>query len=255
MSERRTTLCLRAEAMRGLDSQAARTDLETGVGVTQVPWPPLDPPPLAARFPEPRPGEDVVAVSRSLSPALVLEAYRQGIFPWPVRQGLVPWASPEPRAIFPLTPSRSWPRTVRRAQKENFSVTFDQAFERVMHACGEREGQGTWITPDILDSYAILHRMGWAHSVEVWAGEELAGGLYGIAMGTLFAGESMFHRASGASKVAFAATAQRMRERGFQLFDVQVLTPHLALLGCIEISRAEYRARVREAVLRSARFD
>jgi leucyl/phenylalanyl-tRNA--protein transferase len=207
--------------------------------MTPVPWPPLDPPPLAARFPEPRPGEDVVAVSRSLSPALVLEAYRQGIFPWPVRQGLVPWASPEPRAIFPLTPSRSWPRTVRRA----------------LRACGEREGQGTWITPDILDSYANLHRMGWAHSVEVWAGEELAGGLYGIAMGTLFAGESMFHRATGASKVAFAATAQRLRERGFQLFDVQVLTPHLALLGCIEIPRAEYRARVREAVLRSARFD
>src|SRR5260370_20403981 len=124
MSERRTTPCLRAEAQRGLDSRTARTDLGAGISVTPVPWPPLDPPPLAARFPEPRPGEDVVAVSRSLSPALVLEAYRQGIFPWPVRQGLVPWASPEPRAIFPLTPSRSWPRTVRRGRQREVSAPF-----------------------------------------------------------------------------------------------------------------------------------
>ncbi|HZX95400.1 MAG TPA: leucyl/phenylalanyl-tRNA--protein transferase [Myxococcales bacterium] len=219
-----------------------------------LPYPPIAPPSIVARFPEPRPGEDVVAVSRVTSPALVLEAYKLGIFPWPVRQGLVPWASPDPRAIFPLRHDKPWPRTVRRAVALDFRVSFDEAFEPVMRACAHRPGEGTWITADILSTYLELHHLGWAHSVEVWRGEELAGGLYGIAMGGLFAGESMFHRASGASKVAFAACADRLRERGFSLFDVQVLTPHLELLGCIEIPRAEYRARVIEAIQRSARF-
>jgi len=219
-----------------------------------IPYPPIEPPPVGVRFPEPRPGEDVVAVSRTLSPALVLEAYKAGIFPWPVRQGLVPWASPDPRAIFPLQSMEPWPRTVRRALKAGFSVSFDEAFDDVMRACGKRPGEGTWITPDILSTYSQLHRLGWAHSVEAWRDGTLAGGLYGIAMGGLFAGESMFHRVSGASKVAFAACAERLRERGFRIFDVQVLTPHLSLLGCREIPRDEYRARVREALHRSARF-
>ncbi|HTO96443.1 MAG TPA: leucyl/phenylalanyl-tRNA--protein transferase [Myxococcales bacterium] len=195
-----------------------------------------------------------MAVSRSMSPALVLEAYREGIFPWPVRQGLVPWASPDPRAIFPLETRSPWPRTVRRALKSGFRVSFDEAFEEVMRACGERRDEGTWITPDILITYAELHRMGWAHSVEVWKGTELAGGLYGMALGGLFAGESMFHHLAGASKVAFAACAGRLRERGFRLFDVQVLTSHLRLLGCVEVPREEYRRRVREALAVQARF-
>jgi leucyl/phenylalanyl-tRNA--protein transferase len=219
-----------------------------------VPYPPIEPLPIAVRFPEPRRGEDVIAVSRSLSPALVLEAYKAGIFPWPVRQGLVPWASPDPRAIFPLERHTSWPRTVRRALKANFRVSIDEAFEEVIQACSDRPGEGTWITPDIVSTYAELHRLGWAHSIEVWEGLTLAGGLYGIAMGGMFAGESMFHRLTGASKVAFAACADRLRERGFLLFDVQVLTEHLVLLGCIEVPRDDYRARVREALQRSARF-
>ena len=219
-----------------------------------VPYPPIAPPPAGIRFPEPRQGEDVVAVSRSISPALALEAYRAGIFPWPVRQGLVPWASPDPRAIFPLEQPGPWPRTVRRAMKAGFRVTFDEAFDQVMAACGDRPGEGTWITPDILSTYSELHRLGWAHSVEVWEENELAGGLYGIAMGALFAGESMFHAVTGASKVAFAACADRLRERKFQIFDVQVLTEHLKMLGCTEIPRDDYRARVRVALERSARF-
>ncbi len=222
--------------------------------MSELPYPPIEPPLIAARFPEPRPGEDVVAVSRTLTPALVLEAYRQGIFPWPVRQGLVPWASPDPRAVFPLRPAGPWPRTVRRAFKRSFRVTVDAAFDEVMRACGQREGQGTWITPDILHTYGELHRLGWAHSVEVWEGETLAGGIYGIAMGALFAGESMFHRKTGASKVAFASCADRLRERGFEIFDVQVLTPHLAMLGCTTMPRAEYRTRASEAMDKSARF-
>src|SRR5436309_15863551 len=107
--------------------------------MSKAPYPPIEPQAIIARFPEPRAGEDVVAVSRSMSPALVLEAYRQGIFPWPVRQGLVPWASPDPRAIFPLRPARPWPRTVQRAQR-GFSITFDEAFEEVMRGCGDRPG-------------------------------------------------------------------------------------------------------------------
>jgi leucyl/phenylalanyl-tRNA--protein transferase len=219
-----------------------------------LPYPPIEPPPAGVRFPEPRRGEDVVAVSRSLSPALVLEAYRAGIFPWPVRQGLVPWASPDPRAIFPLEASTSWPRTVRRAFKPQFRVSFDEAFDQVMRACADRRGEGTWITPDILSTNSELHRLGWAHSIEVWQGGTIAGGLYGIAMGALFAGESMFHRIGGASKVAFASCADRLRQRGFALFDVQVLTPHLSLLGCIEIRRDDYRGRLRRALQRRARF-
>src|SRR2546423_15147513 len=190
-----------------------------------------------------------------MSPGLVLEAYRQGIFPWPVRQGLIPWASPDPRAVFPLMPAKPWPRTVKRAFRPEFTVTFDQAFGEVMRTCGVREGEGTWITPDILFTYDELHHLGWAHSVEVWKDGQLAGGLYGIAMGALFAGESMFHRATGASKVAFASCADRLRERGFEIFDVQVLTPHLKMLGCVQIPRDEYRAKVAAAIGKAARFE
>jgi leucyl/phenylalanyl-tRNA--protein transferase len=171
-----------------------------------------------------------------------------------VRQGLVPWASPDPRAIFPLEDARPWPRTVRRAFRPQFRVSFDEAFADVIRACADRPGEGTWITPDIFRTYSELHQLGWAHSVEVWDGGRLAGGLYGIAMGGMFAGESMFHRVTGASKVAFASCVERLRERRFLLFDVQVLTPHLELLGCIAIPRDAYRARVRQALERPARF-
>jgi leucyl/phenylalanyl-tRNA--protein transferase len=219
-----------------------------------VPYPPVEPKTVARRFPEPKPGQDVVAVSRSLNAALVLQAYRQGIFPWPVRQGLVPWASPDPRAIFPLEDPTPWPRTVRRAFKPGFRVSFDEAFGEVMRACGNRVGTGTWITPDILATYDELHALGWAHSVEVWEGKTLVGGLYGIALGALFAGESMYHRSTGASKVAFASCADRLRERGFRLFDVQVLTSHLEMLGCITISRDVYRQQALECLEIPARF-
>src|SRR5713226_5722698 len=113
------------------------------VELSKAPYPPIEPRPIIARFPEPRAGEDVVAVSRSMTPALVLEAYRLGIFPWPVRQGLVPWASPDPRAIFPLERKQPWPRTVKRSFRPGFRVSFDEAFGQVMRTCGEREGEGT----------------------------------------------------------------------------------------------------------------
>jgi leucyl/phenylalanyl-tRNA---protein transferase len=212
---------------------------------------PIEPPAARVELPDARGAnrEGIVALSRSMSPGLVLQAYRKGIFPWPIAQGLVPWASPDPRAVFPLSPHKPWPRHVRRALRLGFRVTFDQAFEQVLRACGDERTEGTWITPDILDTYRALHRLGWGHSVEVWQGEELAGGLYGLAVGALFAGESMFHRETGASKVAFVALAERLRERGFRVLDVQVMSPHLASLGCVEIPRADYLRAVAAAVI------
>lgn len=240
-----------------------------------TPWPPIEPPRSRARFPDPAElGEEwVVGVTRSLDPGTVLAAYRQGIFPWPSRPGKVPWASPEPRAVFPLAQAGEWPRTVRRAlaaaDKQGWTVSFDEAYAEVMRACGTRPGEGTWITPDLFDTYLELHRLGWGHSVEVWAplapdeaadpaererGRRLVGGLYGLGVGALFAGESMFHRETGGSKVAFARMAERLRQQGFELFDVQVMTEHLRLLGCVEVRRAAYLKQVKKAALRPVRF-
>lgn len=222
----------------------------------QVPFPPVEPSPARVELPDPRRGnrEGIVALSRTMTPGLVLQAYRKGIFPWPISQGVVPWASPDPRAVFPLQPARPWPRHVRRALRAELSITFDRAFLRVMTACGEARPEGTWITPDILATYAELHALGWTHSAEVWEEGELVGGLYGLAVGSLFAGESMFHMRTGASKAAFAAVVERLRARGFSLFDVQVMSPHLATLGCIEIPRDEYLRLLSAAVAQPIQF-
>ena len=220
------------------------------------PFPPHEPRAARVELPDPRDAEgEVVAVSRTMSPGLVLQAYRKGIFPWPVRDGLVPWVSPDPRCHFPLEKAGRWPRTVRRDLKAGFVASVDRAFEEVLTACGNERGEGTWITADLRKTYLELHKLGWAHSVEVWnAKGKLAGGLYGVAVGALFAGESMFHRDTGASKVAFAVAADRLRERGFRLFDVQVRTDHLASLGCEELPRLEYLGRLEKALRDTARF-
>ena len=219
-------------------------------------YPPVEPPAARVELPDATRAnrEGIVALSRTMTPGLVLQAYRKGIFPWPIMQGVVPWASPDPRAIFPLHPVRAWPRHVKRAQKLAFTVTFDQVFREVIVACGDARAEGTWITPDILATYTELHALGWAHSVEVWQEGQLVGGLYGLAVGSLFAGESMFHLRTGASKVAFAAVVDRLRERGFTVFDVQVMSPHLATLGCVEIPRAQYLRLVEAAVQRAKQF-
>ena len=220
------------------------------------PYPPIEPRPAREDLPDPRGAEgEVVAVSRTLSPGLVLQAYRKGIFPWPVRDQLVPWVSPDPRCHFPLAKAGSWPRSVRRDLARGFRASVDLAFEEVMDACGKERHEGTWITKDLRKTYLELHQTGWAHSVEVWSSQgKLAGGLYGVAVGGLFAGESMFHRETGASKVAFALTADRLRERGFALFDVQVRTDHLASLGCVEVPRLEYLELLRPALALQACF-
>jgi leucyl/phenylalanyl-tRNA---protein transferase len=219
------------------------------------PYPPVEPPPPQVELPDAVRAnrEGIVALSRTMSPGLVLQAYRKGIFPWPIMQGVVPWASPDPRAVFPLQPPR-WPRHVRRSLSLGYTVTFDRSFREVMTACGEARAEGTWITPDVLATYSELHALGWAHSAEVWSDGQLVGGLYGLAVGSLFAGESMFHLRTGASKVAFTAVVERLLDRRFTVFDVQVMSPHLATLGCVEIPRSEYLRLVEKAVAQPRKF-
>lgn len=206
-------------------------------------------------MPDPRgaPAHGLIAGGGDLEPGTLLAAYRSGIFPWPDREGRLLWWSPDPRAILPLDgfhESRSLRRTRRR---QLFRVTFDKACPEVIRGCADRP-EGTWITPAMIDAYIGLHRLGWVHSVEVWKEEALVGGLYGVAIGGFFAAESMFHRATDASKVALAELVERLRSRGFELLDVQFRTPHLASLGVVEIPRAEYLQRLDEALRRPASF-
>ena len=200
---------------------------------------------------EAEPGEDLVAAGADLSPSTLLAAYRIGLFPMGLgRNGRRPvgWWSPDPRGVLPLNGlhvSRSLRRSVRR-----FDITVDAAFDDVLTACADPSRDGRWITPDVATAYARLHRLGHAHSVEVWHRGELAGGLYGVEVGGLFAGESMFYRVRDASKVALVALVSILRRDGDprRLLDVQWSTPHLASLGVVEIPRSEYLRRLADAV-------
>jgi leucyl/phenylalanyl-tRNA--protein transferase len=201
------------------------------------------------RFPDPRMASDdgLVAIGGDFSPARLLLAYRSGIFPWTADP--ITWWSPDPRAVFELDTfhvSKSLARVIKRG---TFRITIDQAFEAVIRGC-EAGGKGrgkTWITAEFIQAYCQLHLEGHAHSVECWQGEKLAGGIYGVAVGGLFAGESMFHRVSDASKVALYSLHQHLRERDFKLFDIQMLTPITTQLGAIEIPREKYLERVATA--------
>ena len=155
-------------------------------------------------------------------------------------RGMIRWFAPDPRAIIPLDDRFHIPHGLRRTlQKAPFEITFDRAFPAVMRECANR-AEGTWISPQIYQSYCRLHQLGHAHSVEVWLAGELVGGLYGVAIGAAFFGESMFHRATDASKVALVALVERLRQRGFVLLDTQWQTPHLTQFGTREIPRVEY---------------
>ncbi len=190
------------------------------------------------------------------SPGTLLAAYRKGMFPWPMSATLVPWCSPDPRAIYPLGPVPEWSRSLRRTlRRKPFRVTVDTDFAGVLEGCADREG-GTWITSELADGYKTLHAMGWAHSIEVWNRDTgaLAGGIYGVSLGALFAGESMFHRETDASKVAFAVLVARLRPAGFRIFDVQVMSPHLHSLGCIEVPRKEFLKSAAEATREPCEF-
>jgi leucyl/phenylalanyl-tRNA---protein transferase len=189
---------------------------------------------------------EVVGVGADLQPGTLLAAYRCGLFPMPVANKLA-WWSPDPRAIIPLdglTVSRSLSRSCRR-----YEMRVDTAFEQVITACADPSRRGAWIDRRMKAAYVRLHDLGWAHSVEAWSLEgELAGGLYGVAVGGLFAGESMFYRQRDASKVALVALVEALRAGGARLLDVQWLTPHLASLGAVAVSRRRYHELLMEAV-------
>jgi leucyl/phenylalanyl-tRNA--protein transferase len=190
----------------------------------------------------------LVAIGGDLNPVRLLEAYRRGIFPW-YDEGLpICWWSPDPRAIFELEGFHISRRLARTIQSGRFSLTVNCDFAGVIRGCADRPGDGTWITSEMIEAYESLHRLGFAHSVEAWNDGVVAGGIYGVAVGGLFAGESMFSRQRDASKVALAYLVDRLRQRQFQLFDIQFLNGHTARLGAVEIPRREYLARLRSAL-------
>jgi leucyl/phenylalanyl-tRNA---protein transferase len=205
------------------------------------------------QFPDPGhyDNEGLVAVGGDLSPQRLLLAYDHGIFPWYNERYPPLWWCPNPRAVMPLGAprvSRSMRRTLR---KHDFEVTWDAAFGQVIRSCGTGRREGTWILPEVIEAYELLHRQGHAHSLEVWQTGKLVGGLYGVQRGALFAAESMFHRVTDMSKVALLYAVSTLSAAGVELLDVQFLTPHLASLGAEEITRPVYLQRLREAVGRA----
>lgn len=199
--------------------------------------------------------EGLVAVGGTLDTKTLLAAYRSGVFPWS-SDPAVTWWSPDPRAIFDLAswhPHRSISKSVRR---EGWTFSIDRAFEDVMRACAEAKSDrpSTWITDDFVRAYGELHRLGLAHSIEVWAKGALVGGLYGVTLGGFFGGESMFHRTTDASKAAVSYLVERLRACNFSLLDAQMQTPHLERLGAITIPRNDYLRRLRRALARPARL-
>lgn len=203
-----------------------------------VPW--IDP-----HFGEP---EGLIGVGGELSPELLIRAYSEGVFPWFSVGDPVLWWSPDPRAIIELDELHVPRRLARTIRSGKFQITVNRCFTDVMRACGDSRTEGTWITPDMLRGYTDLHRRGYAHSLEVWTGDRLAGGIYGVAIGGLFAGESMFHTVTDASKVALVALVERLKRQGFMLFDVQMTTGHTERLGAKNIPRSDYLHRVADAV-------
>jgi leucyl/phenylalanyl-tRNA--protein transferase len=175
---------------------------------------------------------------------LLLAAYASGWFPMADDEGTLSWYSPDPRGVLPLDTFHASTRLRRVVRHGHFQVEVNTAFEEVVRACAVAERDpgdtGTWISEEIVESYVALHELGYAHSVETWRGGQLVGGLYGVALGGAFFGESMFHRATDASKVALVALVDRLRARGFTLLDTQWVTAHLEQFGATEISRADY---------------
>ncbi len=218
-----------------------------------VPFPPVEPPPSGWHLGQipPVPGDDLVALGADLAPGTLLAAYRSGLFPMGVGEhGGAPtgWWSPDPRGVLPpgaLRVSRSLRRAARR-----FEVRVDTALPEVIRRCADPDREGRWITKDILAAYRDLHDLGWVHSVETWQDGLLVGGLYGVCVGGLFAGESMFHAVTDASKVALVALVERFYADADprRLIDVQWATDHLARLGVQAWPRADFLARLAEAL-------
>lgn len=216
----------------------------------------VEPPPTRWNFPsDPRvlaDGREVIAVGADLEPGTLLAAYRSGLFPMPARRGVPAWWSPEPRGVIPLAPGGLKVSRSLRKSCARFEIRVDTAFEEVIESCADRRRPGRWIDRDIVRAYTRLHELGWAHSVETWDDRgDLAGGLYGVAIAGLFAGESMFHRQADASKVALVRLVEMLRNAGDaerRLLDIQWVTPHLESLGAVGLGRAEYHRRLAVAL-------
>jgi len=210
---------------------------------------PVEPAPTRWRLPsaERADGDGIAGVGADLEPGTLLAAYQAGLFPMPFGRRNIAWFSPDPRAVIPLDGLRV-SRSMRRSERR-FVVRRDTRFDEVMVRCGDPRRPGGWINPKFVKAYARLHRMGWAHSVECFdERDRLVGGLYGVRIGRFFAGESMFHTATDASKVALMALVDWLRETEATLLDVQWMTDHLRSLGAVEIPRHEYLDRLDEAV-------
>ncbi|MDQ2648355.1 MAG: leucyl/phenylalanyl-tRNA--protein transferase [Actinomycetota bacterium] len=208
----------------------------------------MEPPPSSWGFPPPEEADEhgVVGIGADLEPGTLLHAYRSGLFPMPLG-GSIGWWSPDPRGVLPLD-GLVISRSLASASKR-YEIRVDTAFDEVIAQCADPRRPGGWITRELIDAYGRLHRLGWAHSVEAWDDDGLAGGLYGLAIGGLFAGESMFHRRRDASKAALVGLVDLLRDDGAdRLLDVQWRTDHLATLGVVEIPRAEYLARLGRAL-------
>ena len=196
------------------------------------------------------PGEDLVAVGADLEPGTLLAGYRGGLFPMPDdpnrRRARLAWYSPDPRAILPLDGLRVT-RSLRRSLRR-YEVRHNHDFRATVEACADPERPNRWISQAFVDAYTALHELGWTHSFESYLDGELAGGLYGVRIDGLFAGEAMFHRATDASKVALVELVEALDDAGFTLLDVQWATPHLSSLGAVALSRAEYLERLEAAL-------
>ena len=196
-----------------------------------------------------------MGVGADLAPSTLVDAYRRGIFPWPHPGVPLPWFSPDPRGVLWLDAvivSRSLARRLRGC---GWVTTVDAAFEDVVRGCAQGRGEaGTWISPAMIRAYVRLHELGWAHSLEVWDGDELVGGIYGVQIGAAFTGESMFHRATDASKVALVDLAARFAEAGGWFIDVQVTTDHLRSMGAVDVNRPGFLDQLLRAEERSVRL-
>ena len=204
-------------------------------------------PPLERALSEP---DGLLAVGADLSPARLLTAYRNGIFPWYSAGQPVLWWSPDPRMVLFPAEFRMPRSLIKRLRRRDYEIRVDSAFEAVIRSCAapREDGAGTWITAEMITAYCELHRLGHAHSVETWINGELAGGLYGIALGRMFYGESMFARAADASKIALAQLVRRLERRQFGMIDCQMNTAHLARFGAREIPRREFSRHLAELV-------
>ena len=216
---------------------------------------PVEPPPCVWLLPRADEADEngVVGVGADLEPGTLLAAYRAGLFPMPVNEGgTIAWWSPDPRGVLPLDGLRMT-RSLRRSCRR-YSVTMDACFDRVIEACADPARPSGWIDDNMRRAYITLHDLGWTHSIETWDDGELVGGLYGVHIGGLFAGESMFHRATDASKVALVALVAHLRAIGAPLLDVQWTTPHLASLGAVDIPRSTYLVLLTDAVRRDVEW-